>query len=266
MSTTNNNKSKSDSSKIKYRKNKQYDDLSPSEYFSNINISTPKSVTETESDSSTSNKSMNFSSDILNSEQILRDEKNIEDALYKINKIMNEPGFTFKYDANDKKDKKDIKKDIKKDKILTAEKLISILKENKAVLPASSISHETEKKADISDEVKLIVNKYGKEGDYRFATFVGNVGGVSKRKIMECPNCKEKFLVSRGFNKTPGKVDRRAGARTKGQIAWIDYITELGKTDVGKGKSRGELMKIGSELRKKGITIDQINSKKIKLT
>lgn len=252
MSSTKKYKSKSDSSDIRYRKQHQYSDITPTENFSDISISTPKSITETVSDTTSSSDNKKFTSDVSDAEEIIEDEKAIEEAIYKISKIINKPK------QKQLKDKKD-------SNILTAEKLISILKENKPALPASNVSHATESKIDLSDEVKLIVNKYGKEGDYRFATFVGNVGGVSSRKIMECPNCKEKFLVSRGFNKTAGKVDRRAGARSNKQLAWIDFLNELGKTELVKGKSRGEIMKIGSELRKKGITIDQINSSKFNI-
>lgn len=67
---------------------------------------------------------------------------------------------------------------------------------------------------------------------------------------------KPKFMRKNKAKKTPGP--KKGGAKSAKQSAWMSYCKAVGKTPKMAGKPWNEVMKKASQLKKEGVTIDQI--------
>jgi len=134
---------------------------------------------------------------------------------------------------------------------------IKALKEAKAGIVSSSdvvsdvVSGE-EVRDDLSNKVRNLIKELSKEGDYRFGVFVGNAGG--KRKLIQCPHCNEKMVVAGvKANRT-----HKAGEPTQNQKDWMEYVRLVGLMPDNTTKGRKKHMKLASELKKKGVTLEEL--------
>lgn len=127
-------------------------------------------------------------------------------------------------------------------------------KDGKPILIKSDDVTGVEVRQDVSDKVRDLVKELSKEGDYRFGVFVGNAGG--KRKLIECPHCKERMVVA-GIKAERKKSEKPATAKQK---EWMSYVKMVGDLPENAGSSRKQHMKMASKLKKEGVTHDQLKN------
>lgn len=131
---------------------------------------------------------------------------------------------------------------------------IAVDKDGMPIMIKSDDVTGVEVRQDVSDKVRDLVKELSKEGDYRFGVFVGNAGG--KRKLIECPHCKEKMVVA-GIKAERKKSEKPA---TEKQKEWMNYVKMVGSLPDNFGTSRKQHMQMASKLKKEGVSYDQLKN------
>lgn len=103
-----------------------------------------------------------------------------------------------------------------------------------------------EARDELADKIKQLMGEVG----YVRPGMVGmyHNGGSKKMKIIKCPGCNTDVVVKGGTKKKRPAVKR---AQTAKSSEWMNLVKQVSKMPENKGRSRAEIMKIASEIRKK---------------